>query len=184
VSGLKTTLSYRWVDTEYQTVTDAAVFDTGTTPGGRIDAGEYRAHVYSLNATLTPWRRLYFFSTFAFHDSRTVTEDNGSPAIAPYRGHVYSTMTTANYVLNQNTDLKLTYDFSYANYSQNNEAGGLPLGIDYRRHGIRAGFGRHFWKRFLANLEYGWFRYEEPSSGEFNNYTAHGVFATLHVRWN
>jgi hypothetical protein len=182
-SWLKTTMAYRLVSTDYQTETEQALF-AGGTPGGTVLAGTYDAHVYSLNATLTPWRRLYFYSTFSFQDSRTVTEDNGNSSIVPFRGHIYSVLTTANYVLNDRTDLMLTYDFSYANYGQDNEADGLPLGIDYRRHGIRTGLGRHFWQRFRANLEYVWFYYDEPSSGHFKDYIAHGVFATVHVRWN
>ena len=89
-----------------------------------------------------------------------------------------------NYVLDDRTDLNLAYDFSYADYSQHNELEGLPLGIDYRRHGLRAGLARRFWKRFAANLEYVWSYYNEPSGGHFNDYTAHGVFATVHLRWD
>jgi hypothetical protein len=181
---LKTTLSYKVVTTDFKTVTDPVSFGTDSSPGGRILAGESDAHVYSLNATLTPWRRLYFYSTFAFQDTRTITADNGSPSIVPFRGHIYSVLQTARYLLDEKTDLSLSYDFSYADYGQDNVANGLPLGIDYRRHGVRAGLGRRFFKRFLANLEYAWFLYDEPSSGGRNDYTAHGVFATLHARWD
>lgn len=183
-SWLKTTLSYRVVTTDFETVTDPVATGPDTSPGGRILAGESDAHVYSANVTLTPWRRLYFYSTFAFQDTRTITADHGSPALAPFKGHIYSVLQTARYLLSESTDVSLSYDFSCADYSQGNEAGGLPLGIDYRRHGARAGIGRRFYKRFLANLEYAWFLYDEPSSGGFNDYTAHGVFATLHVKWD
>jgi len=183
---LKTTLGYKVVATDYKTDTDSTPTSIGSdsTPGGRVLAGQYDAHVYSFNATLTPWRRRYFFSTFAFQDSRTITADHGSESIAPFRGQVYSVLASANYVLNDRTDLNLAYDFSYANYGQNNESAGLPLGIDYRRHGVRAGMTRRFWRRCAVNLEYVWSYYDEPSSGHFNDYTAHGVFATLQVRWD
>lgn len=184
MSWLKTTLSYRIVRTEYETETDPATFVGGTTTGGWVQAGDYEADVYSVNFTLTPWRRLYLFATLSYQDSSTVTEDNNSPAIVPFEGQVYSAMATANYVLNDKTDLKLTYDYSSADFSQNNVAAGLPLGIDYQRHGIRAGIGRQFWKRFRANLEYAWYYYDEPSSGGYNDYIAHGVFATLSARWD
>jgi hypothetical protein len=149
-----------------------------------VQAGEHEADVYGVNVTLTPWRRLYLFASATYQDSSTTTEHNGVTAVAAFRGHVYSALATANYVLNNQTDLKLTYDFSSADYSQNNVADGLPLGIDYQRHGVRVGLGRQFWKRFRANLEYAWFYYDEPSSGGFNDYTAHGVFGTLAMRWD
>jgi len=34
-----------------------------------------------------------------------------------------------------------------------------------------------------GNLQYGFFLYDEPSSGHFNNYTAHALFATLTMKW-
>jgi len=182
---LKTTLSYKFLTTDYKTTTDdtPAILGPSSSPGGRVQAGEYDAHVYSLNATLTPWRRLYLFSTFAFQDSRTETHDHGSPSIAPFKGHVYSVVNSAQYALNELTDLTLTYDFSYADYGQNNAPSGLPLGIDYRRHGLRAGVGRRFLKRFMTHLEYVWSLYDEPSSEHQNDFTAHGLFATLSMRW-
>src|SRR5262249_19632290 len=186
-SWLKTTLSYRIVSTDYKTRTDstpAAVVGLDSTPGGKLLAGEYDAHVYSFNCTLTPWRRLYLFNTFSYQDTRTVTADNGSLAIVPFDGHVYSVLTSVNYILNNSTDLNLAYDFSYANYSQDNEADGLPLGIDYRRHGVRAGVSRRFWKRFLGSVEYVWAYYNEPSSGHYNDFIPHGCFATLRGRWD
>ena len=183
-SWLKTTLSYKVLTGDYRTETDAATAGTDSTPGGRVLASEHDAHVYSLNATLTPWRRLYLFSTFSFQDSRTITADHGSLSIAPYRGHIYSALTSASYVLNDQTDVNLSYNFSHADYGQNNAASGLPLGIDYRSHSVRGGLSRRFWKRFAANLEYVWSRYDEPSGGHFNDFTAHGVFGTLRVRWD
>jgi len=181
---LKTTLTYKIVSGDYRTETDPAAAGGDSSPGGRILASEQDAHVYSLNATLTPWRRLYLFSTFSFQDSRTITADNGSQSIAPYRGHIYSTLASARYALDEQTDVNLSYSFSSADYTQNNAASGLPLGIDYRSHTLRAGLGRRFLKRFAANLEYVWSRYDEPSSGGFNDFTANGVFGTLRVRWD
>src|SRR5207247_8076134 len=60
---LKTTFTYQLVATDYHTTTDAAAnFDfltqtfTNIAPGGQFFAGNCDAHVYSLNAVLTPWR--------------------------------------------------------------------------------------------------------------------------------
>ncbi len=32
---------------------------------------------------------------------------------------------------------------------------------------------------FLLDVQYQFYRYEEPSSGGFGNFTAHGIFATI-----
>ena len=179
---LKTTLSYRVVATDFRTETQSTAAPD-VTPGGWHLAGNSDAHIYSANAALTPWRRLYLFTTFAFQDTRTVTADNFSQSIVPFKGNIYSVMASAAYVLSEPTDLHLAYDFSHADYTQSNEAFGLPLGIDYQRHAIRAGLTHRFLKNFLARAEYAWFWYNEPSSGGFGDYTGHGVFATLNMRW-
>ena len=148
-------------------------------PGGEIFAGNYDAHVYSVNATLTPWRRLYLSTTLSYSDTRTSTAQNGVAAVVPYRGDVYSVITSATYVLNQSTDLHASYSFSKADYGQNNEADGLPLGMVYDLHAMQVGVTRRFSKNVTTNFQYGFYNYEEPSSGTVNNYTAHGLFASL-----
>jgi hypothetical protein len=180
---IKTTLSYKRIGSDYKTSTDSTFVGPDSTPGGSIKAADYDAQIYSFNATVNPWRRLYLLTTFSFEESRSVATDNGSAAIVPFRGKIYSVINAATYVLNDKTDLSVSYDFSHGDYSQNNEESGLPLGIDYERHGLRVGMARQFWKRFTTRLEYAWYHYDEPSGGRFNDYTAHGVFATLFMRW-
>ena len=180
-SWIKSTLGLKLSSSDFETWTDKVPADGSSV---RVLAGQQAAETYSLSAVITPWRRVYWFSSFSFQHSRTDTRANGLTSVVPYRGHVYSAIHSASYALDANTDLRVGYDFSYANYGQDNDPAGLPLGIDYRRHGVRAGVGRKFLKRFLANLEYVWQYYDEPSNGHFNDFTAHGLFATLNIRWD
>jgi hypothetical protein len=193
VSWLKTTLSYQYVTTDFTTVTDPSTLntvdpDTGDPlvipyPGGGISAGKYDAHVYSLNATLTPWRRIYLSTTFSYRDTRTTTAHNDVPEVVPYRGDVYSVLASVNYIVNQATDLHVNYSFSRADYGQSNENNGLPLGIVYDWNGVQVGVRRELKKNVFASFQYGFFHYDEPSSGSANNYTAHALFASLTMKW-
>lgn len=178
---IKASVSHQLLTTDYRTDTAAAAGDIS--PGGSLQAGKYDAHVYSANATITPWRRLYLSSTFSYSDSKTVTAQNGVAAVAPYRGDVYSLIQSANYICTEATDLSASYSFSQADYGQNNVAAGLPLGIVYRWHALQTGVTHRFKKNFTGNLQYAFYKYDEPSSGGFNNYTAHGIFATLTMKW-
>ena len=153
------------------------------TPGGGILAGNYDAHVYSANAVITPWRRLYLSTTFSYSASRTRTAQNGNLSIVPYRGDTYSALASGTFALNSTTDLSASYSFSRADYGQNNAANGLPLGLEYQRHAVVAGVARRWNKDVTTNLQYGFFHYAEPSGGGLNNYTAHGIFATLTKKW-
>jgi len=101
----------------------------------------------------------------------------------PYEGHTYAVIASANYALNKSTVLHAAYTFSQSDYGQNNLADGLPLGLIYTRHGLIAGLRRQLSRYVTASLRYGFYQYSEPSSGGFNDYTAHGVFATATIKW-
>jgi hypothetical protein len=183
---LKTTLTYQWSDSDFHTTTgDTSPADVGldATPGGRVFAGRYEAHTVSANATLTPFRRLYFAATLSYQNSQTTTANNDSPSVAPYRGDLWSLLASATYVLNQSTDIFASYAFSQARYGQNNVADGLPLGLDYDRHGVQVGLARRLSQRAMCRLQYGFYNYDEPTSGHLNDYTAHQVLAVLNLKW-
>jgi len=181
---LKTSLSYKYETTEYQTATDPVGVSTpgDVSPGGGLESAQYGAHTYSLNATLTPWRRLYLSGTFSYQNTRTAAFANDNPSVVAYRGDRFSTLASATYALNEKTDLRTTYSYSRADYGQHNFADGLPLGIRYQQHALTAGLSRQISKNISAKLQYGFYLYDEPSSGGANNYTAHAVFGTLVMR--
>jgi len=183
LSWLKVTLKYQLLATDYHTTTDSSTNTilSAFFPGGAILAGNEDAHVYSINTTLTPWRRLYVSTTFSYKQSRLLTGVNNGATVVPYRGDSYSVLSTATFVMNKSTDLHASYSFSRADYRQSNEPDGLPLGIGYDRHAVMAGVTRRLMKNMTANLQYGYFNYHEPTSGGANNYAAHAVLASLAV---
>ncbi len=128
---------------------------------------------------LTPWRRLYLSTTFSYQPSATVTAANGSTAIAPYRGDIYSVIANATFVFNEKTDVFANYFFSESDFGQNNFAGGLPVGLEYQQHSVQAGVTRRLSKNVSTKLLYSFNSYNDPSNGGAVNYNAHTVFAAL-----
>ena len=179
---LKTTFGYKYLQTDYWTETDPVPGGIAS-PGGWILSGDQRAHVYTANLTLTPLRRLYWNTTLAWHDTRTVATDNDSAAVEPYRGDIYSVISSATYALTERTDLHGSYSFAYADYAQDNFDEGLPLGLEFRRQGIEVAISRRWLDTISTRLQYGFYKYDEPSRGHFTDYTAHAVFATVTARW-
>ncbi len=176
----KTTLSYQYHDDTYDLDTGSYVtFGNVISPGGELVSGEDHSHTFSINATLTPVPRLYLSATFSYEMSSLVTAADGSPAVVPYRGDIYTILANGTYVLSQSTDLFAGYFFSEANYGQNNFAAGLPLGIEYQRHSVQVGVSRRFKKNISAKLQYRFDYYDEPSNGGASNYRAHSVFGVL-----
>jgi hypothetical protein len=179
---LRLTFRHRLVATDYHTATEpVSILAPGDlSPGGRLFAGNYDAHVFAFNATLTPWRRLHWFSTFTFQDARTAARHDFSDAVAVYRGDVWSVLSQGRFVLTQRTDLTGGYSFSRADFRQRNVASGLPLGLEYDLHALQAGVVSRCTPKLTTKVQYGFWHYAEPSSGGANDYTAHAVFVSIH----
>jgi hypothetical protein len=181
---LKTTLGYQWLANDYHVATDpvtdlAAKRLGGISPGGTLLAGTYDSQTVSLNAVLTPWRRLFLSATAAAQSVRTVTAANGNPSVVPYAGTIYSLIASGTYAFNDKTSLSAGASLSKADFAQNDYAAGLPLGISYQQLALQIGLRRQLAKRTNLGLQYRFYYYNEPSSGGYNNFTAQAVFATL-----
>ena len=183
---LKTTLTYQIASTDYSSTTDPAydfALSQMVSPGGPITDGHFHNQTYGFGVTLTPIQKLYFSGTFTYTHSHVDTAGNGDPSIVPYTGDIYTLTTVATYALNVKTSLQASYGFSLANYGEDNAVAGTPLGLDFTRHELLIGLTRQVTKRLTGGLRYQFSEYSEPSSGNLNNFTAHGVFATVAYKW-
>jgi hypothetical protein len=178
-SWLKTSLSYKYLTTDYRTETYAS---RDITPGGDILGGRYVSQVYSINATVTPRGGFSLSTTFSWQPTAATSAADGFAAVAPYRGDIYSLIAGGTYALGTNADLFANYSFSEADYGQNHLAAGLPLGIEYQQHALGVGLARRFGKNVMARLQYGYYHYAEPTSGGAANYSATAIFAALTFR--
>ena len=179
VSWLKTSLSYQYLTTDYRTDTYPS---RNITPGGDVLGGRYVSQVYSVNATVTPRGGFSLSTTFSWQPTAATSATDGLGSVAPYRGDIYSLIAGGTYALGTNTDLFANYSFSEADYGQSNLAAGLPLGIEYQQHALGVGLARRFGKNVTARLQYGYYRYAEPTSGGAANYSATAIFAALTFR--
>jgi hypothetical protein len=180
LSWMRTTLTYQLVATDYSTTTDPV---PGATLPSALQAGNYDAHVYGISTTVTPWNRLLLSGAFTYSDSRILTLQTADPSVAPYKGDIYAVTASATFLLNDATDLRAAYSFSRADYGQDNIVGGLPLGLNYTRHALTLAVTRRVSNYLSTKFGYGFYQYREPSTGGINNFTAHGIFATLMLKW-
>jgi len=181
---VKASLKYQYLTTRYDSQTDPALdpLSGEVLPGGRLRAGEHRAHVYSFSASLTPVRRLLAHVTLSVSDAETRT-GLATAAVAPYAGQIYTLLTSLSYALDARTELIASHAFARADYDPGQLAEGLPLGIVFDRHRLLAGVKRRFAHGLEASLQYGFFQHAEPTRGGAGDYTAHGVFAWLSRRF-
>ena len=186
---LRTLLSYRHQSTDFTTETDSVPIGVPIgvppdTPGGEILAGKYDANIYGLNIHLTPWEKLALSCNCSYYDTQTRTANNDDPAVTSYTGDVYAVNLGGTYRISGDTQLAAYYTYSRADYAHDNSASGLPLGIDYRMHGLQAALSTRITDNVHAQLQYRYHDYDEPSSKGVNDYTAHGIFLNCTVNWN
>jgi hypothetical protein len=186
VNWLKTTLTYQITATTYASKTEPAAdpaLEELISDGGSIGDGDTHMQTYGVGLTVTPFRQLYFSGAFTYSRSRAITADNGDPSIVPYEGDIFTANAAATYALNPKTSLQLSYNFSRANYSEDNAAAGIPAGLDYQRHDLIVGLTRKFTKHLSGTIRYEFSQYREPNTGDTDNFTANGVFASLVFYW-
>lgn len=186
---LKLTLTYQITTTVYSSKTDPARDFINqleiVSQGGFIADGVSHLQTYGIGATVTPFRQLYFSGQFTYSQSRISTAEDGiGDILVPYKGDIFTFNGSATYLLSLKSSLQLSYNFSRADYSQDNAAVGLPAGLNYFRHDLIVGLTRKLTKNLSGTLRYEFSKYNEPSSGGANNFTANGIFATLSYRWH
>lgn len=172
---LSTAFEYQFFRADYTAATDAAQF---ISPGGAILAGNHNSHSYSAHVGLTPWKRLRISGSVMARETETRTaQDVGAP-VNSYEGTLYSLGGNANYLLNEKTDLIAGYTYTRADYEQES-ASVLPVGMVFDWHIVHGGVTRRISTNITASVQYRFYQYNEQNSEGMNNYTAHGVIASL-----
>jgi hypothetical protein len=179
-SRFSTSFTYQHVSTDIRTSSEAVPL---LAPGGTLQSGDYDANIYSVSATVTPLSRWYVTGYFSLQDTHTAAFANHDPSVITYRGDVYTVMGTTGYALDNKTDLTLEYSYSRSDNFTNNSSAGLPLGLNFQRTAVQAGISRKIRKNVVARLHYGFYSYDESSTGGINNYTAHLASASCTVRF-
>ena len=186
VTWFKSTVSYQWSTGTYRTTTgstDPNIIGSDATPGGRLYAGESESHSIQLNSSATVTTRWFLSGGLGYQKSRTTSASQGSLAVAPYLGDIWSLQAGSTFLVDDKTEWQFHYLHSQAAYGQHHEATGLPLGIDYQRHGFQTSLSRRFTPSVTGRLTYGYFAYSEPSSAHLHDYTAHQLMAVVRYTW-
>lgn len=158
---LKTTLKYAWSTTEFETATAPGRPERSGAGDGSCGAhhGRRQRHACGIRRLRGhPRHRLHLASTGPGRStSRTRSGVNNDQEIVPYEGDGWNLLNSATLVVDERPTCSPSYLFSVADYSQDNAAFGLPLGVEYARHAITAGVSRRMKHDRTLRLEYGYF---------------------------
>lgn len=151
---------------------------------GETESSEMTSHIIGQNVSWMPWTRLYFQAGFSYVLSETTTPASDyTQAILDSQNNYWTLNFNAGLVLDDKTDLNLGYFYYQAdNYEDNSEAG-LPLGVGAEEHGITATLTRRLTANLRLILRYGYFLYDDETSGGNNDYDAHVLYSSLQYRF-
>jgi hypothetical protein len=153
-----------------------------------VQSGELHSQIFSQSFTIVPWNPLYFqlSGTYVYDDLNTpATSQPGAAAdlVTKSRNGYWNASAAVGWVFNARTDLQLQYSYYQANDFMNNSAVSTPYGTEDREHGVTVTLNRMFTPRLRWSIRYGFYDYNDNTSGGHNDYTAHLVYSSLQYRF-
>lgn len=143
-------------------------------------------HIFTESATWSPLARLYLQADFSYILDQTKTPGanievvpGAGPTVLNFQNDYWTVDASVGFLLDDKTDLRVTYSYYRANDYTNNSLAGLPFGADATEHSVTASMSRQLTKQVRLRLQYGYFHYTDGLSGGFNNYEAHSFFSSL-----
>ena len=105
------------------------------------------------------------------------------PSIVDSKNDYWNASIATGFALDDKTDLHAEYSYYRADNYEGTSIVGMPYGMDARQHTVTATLGRQLTKDVRLKLQYGYYHYEDATSGGHNNYDAHAVFSSLQFRF-
>ena len=132
----------------------------------------------------TPWSRLYLQAglTYVLSETKTPASDV-TQAILNSQNNYWTLNFNSGLILDNKTDLNVGYFFYKADNYVDNSIAGLPLGVAAEEHGVTATLTRRLTQHLRLDLKYGYFHYDDITSGGNNSYEAHLLFSSLQYRF-
>jgi hypothetical protein len=136
------------------------------------------------NATWTPWSRLSLQAGLDYVLSETKTPVTQiTNAVLNSQNNYWTVNLSSDFVVDDKTDLNVTYFYYQADDYQNNSPNGVALGAGAYENGVNATLTRRITQHLRASLRYGFYDYVDTASAGFNSFKANLIFATLQYRF-
>jgi hypothetical protein len=153
-----------------------------------IQSGDMISHIVSQSFTVSPWNAVYvqLNGTYVFNVLNTpATSQPGAAAdlVTKSRNGYWNAGAVVGVTLDVRTDLHAQYSYYQSDDYINNSAVSTPYGDESREHGFTVALNRMLTPRLRWTLKYGFFDYNDATSGGHNNYTANLVYTSLQYRF-
>ncbi len=148
------------------------------------ESSKLTSHIIGEDVSWTPWSRLYLQAgaNYVLSDTHTPASDV-TPAILAARNNYWTVNFTSGLVLDNKTDLKLSYFYYQADDYVDNSTVGVPYGSGAEEHAVTATVTRRITKNLRLLLRYGFSHYQDELYGGNRDFDTHLVYSSLQYRF-
>jgi hypothetical protein len=151
---------------------------------GESQSSKMTSQIIGQNVSWSPWTRLCLQAGFNYvlSETKTPTSDY-TQAVLNAQNNYWTVTFNSCVVLDDKTDLNLTYLYYRADNYNNDSSFGLPLGTGAEEQSVTAAVTRRINPHLRVNLKYAYSHYNDWASGGNNNYDAQMVSTSLQYRF-
>lgn len=149
-----------------------------------VESSRMKSHILAQDISWSPWSRLYLQAGFNYVLSDTKTPASEvTQAILRAQNNYWTMNFSSGLVLDNRTDLKVSYFYYRADDYSDNSAFGVPYGAGAEEHGVTAALIRRIARNIRWTLRYGFFSNRDQLSGGHNDYQTHMILSTVQYRF-
>ena len=151
---------------------------------GQTESSRTISHILGEDVSWTPWSRLYVQAGLNYVLSETKMPTSVStPVILPSQNDYWTVNASSGFVLDDKTDLKVTYFYYQADNYQMNNLDGLGYGAGEDQYTIAATLTRRISRNIRWSLKYAYSHYTDQTYGGHRDFDAHLVYSSLQYRF-
>ena len=149
-----------------------------------VESGRMNTHIIAEDVSWIPWSRLSLQAglNYILSETRTPASDI-TQAILKSQNNYWTLNFSSGLVLDNKTDLNLSYVYYVSGDYVNNSPAGVPYGAGSEEHSVTATLTRSLSKNLRLALKYGYFRYDDATFGGNRDFGANLIMATLRYRF-
>jgi outer membrane protein assembly factor BamA len=149
-----------------------------------MESSRTTSHIFAQDVSWTPWSRLYLQAGFNYilNQTRTPASDS-TQAVLPAQNDYWTLNFSPGLVLDDRTDLKVSFFYYQADNYQDNSLYGVPYGAGDEEYAITATLTRRINRHLRVALKYGYSHYKDQLYGGHRDFDAQLLYASMQYRF-
>jgi hypothetical protein len=151
---------------------------------GNAESSSMTSQIIAQSLSWSPWSRLSLTAGFNYVLSETKTPASDyTQAILNSQNNYWTVNLSSDFVVDDKTDLNVSYYYYEADDYNNNATVGLPYGAGAEEHAVTAEIVRRITENLRLTLKSGYYHYTDYTSGGNNDFDNYLIFASMQYRF-